>query len=82
MSDRVTCPVCGFYVPGHATGSADICTCEPDSELTTVRDALIKIGACRTERELCETCFKIANDLHAKLRPPEQNICPDPTKKP
>jgi hypothetical protein len=28
-SDGVTCNVCGGYVPGHATGAADICTCTP-----------------------------------------------------
>lgn len=25
---EVTCPDCGLYVPGHATGGLDICTCE------------------------------------------------------
>ena len=24
---EVTCPECGEYYPGHATGGADICTC-------------------------------------------------------
>lgn len=28
-SDGVTCNKCGGYVPGHATGAADICTCKP-----------------------------------------------------
>lgn len=27
--NEITCPKCGNYVPGHATGAADICTCEP-----------------------------------------------------
>lgn len=26
---ETTCPECGGYVPGHATGAGDICTCEP-----------------------------------------------------
>lgn len=35
MSDQkafnnVTCPVCGMYYAGHATGASDICTCAED----------------------------------------------------
>jgi len=29
---EVTCPECGNYYPGHATGGQDICTCETNSE--------------------------------------------------
>lgn len=28
-SDGVVCFKCGGYVPSHATGAADICTCDP-----------------------------------------------------
>lgn len=28
-STEVTCPVCGNYLPGHATGGSDICDCKP-----------------------------------------------------
>lgn len=28
-SNSVVCDVCSGYLPGHATGGFDICTCEP-----------------------------------------------------
>lgn len=30
-TDGVTCDKCGGYVPGHASGALDICTCDPIS---------------------------------------------------
>jgi hypothetical protein len=30
-SDGITCNKCGGFVPGHASGAADICTCDPIS---------------------------------------------------
>lgn len=29
-TDGSTCTRCGLYLGGHATGSADICTCLPE----------------------------------------------------
>ena len=26
---ETTCPLCGNWLPGHATGAGDICTCKP-----------------------------------------------------
>lgn len=28
VGDGVTCPKCRNYLPGHATGGLDICTCD------------------------------------------------------
>ncbi len=35
-----TCPFCNGLVPGHATGSADICECEPIQTSETIAAAL------------------------------------------
>lgn len=39
-ANGTVCPRCGNYLPGHATGAGDICTCDP----TPLRDREICRG--------------------------------------
>jgi hypothetical protein len=59
--NTVTCPKCGGYVPGHATGAGDICTCEPITRATDAADAeiarlenIVKIQRKQIERLIDE----------------------------
>ncbi len=46
---EVTCPKCGGYVPGHATGTGEICTCEPITTGDKFRIAAEKTNALNME---------------------------------
>lgn len=42
----VTCPPCGHYVPGHATGAGDICDCNPSLQERRAQIEGVLKGAC------------------------------------
>ncbi|MES2367153.1 MAG: hypothetical protein V4563_14850 [Pseudomonadota bacterium] len=70
---EVICQKCGGYVPGHATGAGDICTCEPITNGDKFRIAAEKTNALNMELygQLAEVNSKLAfaREVLEEVRP-------------
>jgi len=79
---EVTCPECGLYYPGHATGGIDICTC-PAKNGKTPKDRKQKIETVLVQAEMIDgaealqawrrLCRELGHMAHPEARMPRFN---------